>query len=144
MAQINGILNIVVQQDANELRMGCDRTPILLAWGVKKKFLMPQTSGEMLRGLLGELYEELRSLVDNNGESVSLYEIPSGEVFKVEYQARGEDFDVVFKLVEEATSSAASDRSAPSPPGRRATLRAAQSGSRSRWRRGQMVVPAQG
>ncbi|MEL6179812.1 MAG: ATPase, T2SS/T4P/T4SS family, partial [Myxococcota bacterium] len=58
MPQIDGILNIVVHQNATELRMGTDRVPKLLRHGEPKRFMMPGTNEETLRELLGELLSD--------------------------------------------------------------------------------------
>ncbi len=118
--QINGILNIVVQQDATEIRMGCDRTPQLFQGGVKKRFVMPQTSGEMLRGLLGELLDGgVEAALKGGAESVLDHQIPSGEVFKARFKGREseEGFDVVFSRVVEAPRAATPEEPAAASAG---------------------------
>ena len=54
MARIDSLLAIVSQQAANELRMGTDREPKMLANGAVKRLSMPTTTEETLRDLLGE------------------------------------------------------------------------------------------
>ncbi|MFO0674562.1 MAG: hypothetical protein U0235_33940 [Polyangiaceae bacterium] len=55
MARVDSILSIVLSQGANELRVGTDREPKMLAHGSPKRFNMPATDEVTLRELLGEL-----------------------------------------------------------------------------------------
>jgi twitching motility protein PilT len=54
MARIDSLLSIVVQQGADELRLGTDREPRMFAAGVPKRLTVPSTSEETLRTLLGD------------------------------------------------------------------------------------------
>jgi twitching motility protein PilT len=54
MARIDSLLSIVVQQGADELRLGTDREPRMFAGGVAKRLTVPSTSEETLRTLLGD------------------------------------------------------------------------------------------
>ena len=87
MPQIDGILNIVIQQNATELRMGTDRVPKLLRHGVPRRFMMPGTSEETLRELLGELLsEEVEATLRAQGRA------------RLDYTPEGmDDFEVLFK-----------------------------------------------
>ena len=60
MARIDSLLAIVVQQGANELRVGSDREPKMLAHGAAKRLQMPVTTGETLRALLGDILSPTR------------------------------------------------------------------------------------
>ncbi len=55
MARIDSLLSIVAQQGANELRVGSDREPKMLANGAAKRLAIPAMSSETLRDLLGEI-----------------------------------------------------------------------------------------
>ena len=55
MARIDSLLGIVNQQAANELRMGTDREPKMLAYGAAKRLSIPTTPEETLRDLLGDI-----------------------------------------------------------------------------------------
>jgi twitching motility protein PilT len=55
MARIDSLLAIVNQQAANELRMGTDREPKMLAYGAAKRLSIPTTTEDTLRDLLGEI-----------------------------------------------------------------------------------------
>src|SRR5690348_16751863 len=55
MARIDRILSLVADQGANELRLGTDREPKMLAYGATKRLSLPTTSEDMLRDLLGEI-----------------------------------------------------------------------------------------
>ena len=54
MARIDSLLSIVVQQGADELRLGTDRDPRMFAAGVPRRLTVPSTSEETLRTLLGD------------------------------------------------------------------------------------------
>lgn len=55
MARVDSLLSILVQQGANELRLGTDREPKMLAFGTPKRLAIPSTPADMLRELLGEI-----------------------------------------------------------------------------------------
>lgn len=55
MARIDRVLSIVAEQGANELRVGTDREPKMLAYGAVKRLSIPMTTEETLRDLLGEI-----------------------------------------------------------------------------------------
>src|SRR4051812_33893884 len=55
MARIDSILSIVLRQGANELRVGADREPKMLANGTPKRLSIPKTSEMTLRELLGDI-----------------------------------------------------------------------------------------
>src|SRR5580698_9199022 len=55
MARVDSILSILVHQGANELRLGTDREPRLLAHGAARRLSIPVTPEETLRELLGEI-----------------------------------------------------------------------------------------
>jgi twitching motility protein PilT len=55
MARVNSLLSIVVDQNANELRLGSDREPKMLAYGAPTKLSMPKMNDETVRSLLGEI-----------------------------------------------------------------------------------------
>ncbi|HEU4406988.1 MAG TPA: PilT/PilU family type 4a pilus ATPase [Polyangiaceae bacterium] len=78
MAGIDSILNIVVQQGADELRLGTDRAPKMLALGVPKRLSIPATSEEMLRHLLGPLLSDERERSLRLGERVEFSYEPAG------------------------------------------------------------------
>jgi len=55
MARIDSLLAIVVDQGANELRIGSDREPKMFASGVPKKLHLPAMPEQTIRDLLGEI-----------------------------------------------------------------------------------------
>ncbi len=55
MARVNSLLSIVVDQGANELRLGSDSEPKMLAFGSVTKHSMPKMGTETVRALLGEI-----------------------------------------------------------------------------------------
>ncbi len=55
MAGIDQILSFIVQQGANELRLGSDQEPQAFAAGVRRRFAMSPTPESTLRQLLGDL-----------------------------------------------------------------------------------------
>lgn len=94
MPRIDGILNIVVQQDATELRLGSGRVPKLFRLGTPKRFMMPETSEGMLRELLGELFEpELEEELNTRGTARTTYETPTLGLFDIIYTLRFADDD---------------------------------------------------
>ncbi len=102
MARIDSILALVDRQGANELRLGSDREPQMFADGAQKRLVMPKTSTETLRELLGELLPADREkLLVAQGQVQFLHEAPSLGPFRVALTRRGPpggplELDVVF------------------------------------------------
>jgi twitching motility protein PilT len=78
VAGIDSILNIVIQQGADELRLGTDRAPKMLALGTPKRLSIPATSEEMLRHLLGPLLTDERERGMRAGARVEFTYEPAG------------------------------------------------------------------
>ena len=72
MARINSLLSIVVDQGANELRLGSDREPKMLAFGSPTKLSMPKMNNETVRALLGELLTPENDAIVTGGGRVEL------------------------------------------------------------------------
>src|SRR5437868_1300194 len=72
MARIDSILSIVVRQGADELRVGADREPKMLASGTPKRLSIPKTSEATLRELLGDILSPERDEVLRAGGRVEL------------------------------------------------------------------------
>jgi twitching motility protein PilT len=97
MARIDSLLSIVVAQGANELRLGVDREPKMLASGVPKRLSLPATPEETLRGLLDGLLDEARERAMRSERVEFEYEAPALGSFQVTVTRRGDrGFDVVF------------------------------------------------
>jgi twitching motility protein PilT len=98
MARIDSILGIVISQGANELRVGTDREPRMLAYGIAKKLSIPSTPADTLRELLGEiLNKEREEAMRARGRVEVAYDAGTLGAFKVTLTARGDSaFDVAF------------------------------------------------
>jgi twitching motility protein PilT len=98
MARIDSILGIVVSQGANELRVGADREPRMLAYGIAKKLSIPSTPADTLRELLGEiLTREREEAMRAKGRVEVAYDAGALGAFKVTLTARGDTlFDAAF------------------------------------------------
>lgn len=98
MARVDSLLAMLGPQNANELRMGADREPKILAFGAPKRFSMPSTNEETLRDLLGELLSaEREDALKTKGRVDFVYDAPAGR-FQVGMAARAgaTGFDVTF------------------------------------------------
>ncbi|MEO8876903.1 MAG: PilT/PilU family type 4a pilus ATPase [Polyangiaceae bacterium] len=114
MARIDSILAMLKPQGANELRVGTDREPKILAFGTAKRFSMPATNEETLRDLLGELMSpERQQLLAGKGRVDFIYEAPGLGGFQVGMAMRSskDGFDVTF-----LKSNRVEKREAPPPP----------------------------
>jgi twitching motility protein PilT len=90
MARIDSILALVDRQGANELRLGTDREPQMFADGAQKRLVMPKTSTETLRELLGELLPADREkMLVAQGQVQFLHEAPAFGPFRVTLTRRG-------------------------------------------------------
>jgi twitching motility protein PilT len=111
MARVDSLLSILLQQNADELQLGTDREPKMLARGALKKLSLPATPEETLRDLLGEILSpEREQALRAKGRLHEKYVSASHGAFDVKIAARpGEGFDVSF--VREATVEATAPRS---------------------------------
>jgi twitching motility protein PilT len=98
MARIDSLLSIVVQQGADELRLGTDREPRMFAAGVPKRLTVPATSEETLRTLLGDtLHPDPFAEMQARGRVEFVYEARGMGSFRVTATTRATGgFDVVF------------------------------------------------
>jgi len=109
MARIDRILSIVADQGANELRVGTDREPKMLAYGSVKKLSIPSTSEEMLRDLLGEiLAPDREEAMRARGRVDVVYEAGGLGAYQVSLTSRADHgFDAVFRKSSARAISAA-------------------------------------
>jgi twitching motility protein PilT len=98
MARVDSILSILVHQGANELRLGTDREPKLLAHGAARRLSIPVTPEETLRELLGEILDpEREQTLRARGRLDVQYEAAGMGTFQVHLSARaGRGFDATF------------------------------------------------
>jgi twitching motility protein PilT len=98
MARIDAILSIARQQGANELRVGTDREPKMLASGAPKRLSIPATPEKTLRDLLGDiLSKEREDDMRARGRIEFLYESSTLGPFHVSLVAiDGGGFEVIF------------------------------------------------
>src|SRR6185312_14160078 len=98
VARIDGLLRLVIQQGADELRLVTEREPKMYARGAPKRLSVPATSEETLRILLGDILspereEELKA----NGRAQTVYEAAGIGAFKVKLKlAASGGFEAVF------------------------------------------------
>src|SRR5262245_50763554 len=112
MARIDRILSLVTDQGANELRLGTDREPKMLAYGATKRLSLPTTSDEMLRDLLGEILSpEREASMHARGRIDVSYAAGAIGTFQVTLTHRSNGFDVTFRR-----SSAAPANALPASP----------------------------
>src|ERR1700734_3561877 len=97
MARVDSLLSILAQQGANELRLGTDREPKMLAFGAPKKLSIPSTPEDTLRELLGGILTEREQAVKAHGRVDFTYEAAGLGTFQVRLTARpAGGFDAVF------------------------------------------------
>jgi twitching motility protein PilT len=98
MARIDSLLSIVVQQGADELRLGTDREPRMFAAGVARRLTVPSTSEETLRTLLGDTLDPERfAEMQARGRVEFVHEARGLGSFRVTATTRATGgFDVVF------------------------------------------------
>jgi twitching motility protein PilT len=106
VARIDSLLSIVLDQNANELRLGVDREPRMLASGVPRRLSLPATPEDTLRELLAGLFDEAQEQALWSGATprpashapiARTYETPALGRFAVTATPRdGGGFDVVF------------------------------------------------
>jgi twitching motility protein PilT len=90
MSAIDSLLHLVDRQGANELRLGTDREPQMLADGTPKRLAIPKTDDEALRALLGDLLSvERRAALASTGRAEAVHEVPGLGPFRVTLTRRG-------------------------------------------------------
>ncbi|NUN14878.1 MAG: PilT/PilU family type 4a pilus ATPase [Myxococcales bacterium] len=95
MARIDGILNIVIVQNATEIRLDTGKPPKLLRSGAPLVFHMPPLDEETLIELLGPLWTSERFTLLESGESVEFqYDPPGLGVFEATLRKRAEKEDI--------------------------------------------------
>jgi twitching motility protein PilT len=121
MARVDSLLSILAQQGANELRLGTDREPKMLAFGAAKRLSIPTTPEDTLRELLGDiLTREREQALRTHGRAEVAYEAAGIGAFQVKLSARPGGFDVVF-LRETQRTPPVTPAPAPSPAASAAT-----------------------
>ncbi|HEY8075488.1 MAG TPA: hypothetical protein VIF62_15295, partial [Labilithrix sp.] len=116
MARIDRILAIVVDQGANELRVGTDREPVMLAYGARKKLSLPKTPDDMLRDLLGELLSaDTEAQLRANAAGRIEVDYDAGELghFRTTLVAREGGIDATFVRSTKAAATSATRIAAP-------------------------------
>jgi twitching motility protein PilT len=116
MARVDSLLSILVQQGANELRLGTDKEPKMLAFGTAKRLSIPVTPEDTLRELLGEVLTPERELaLKSHGRTEASYEAAGLGGFHVKLTGRPGGFDVVFLRESRRATAAAVPATAPTP-----------------------------
>jgi twitching motility protein PilT len=114
MARIDSLLSIVIAQGANELRLGTEREPKMLASGVTKRLALPSTPEATLRELLDGLLDPAREQAMRAGRVEFAYDAPGLGAFQVTATRRADGFDVVFVRAAAARARSAAEV-APAP-----------------------------
>lgn len=103
MPGIDSLLSLVVQQGADELRLGTDIAPKMFQGGVQKRLTIPEISGSTLRELLGPLFTSDHESELRSGKRIeATHALPDGSGFLAVFTLRGPAtvdliaFDVVF------------------------------------------------
>src|ERR1700729_4156070 len=97
MARVDSLLSILAQQGANELRLGTDKEPRMLAFGTPKRLSIPTTPEDTLRELMGEILTcDREKQMRAAGRIEASYEVPGLGPFQVKLSARADGFDVIF------------------------------------------------
>ena len=102
VARIDGLLRLVIQQGADELRLIVEREPKMFARGQPKRLSVPATSEETLRILLGDILSpEVEAELNEQGHAESAYEAAGLGLFRVKFKlAETGGFEVAFLLAE--------------------------------------------
>lgn len=96
LAPVDSILRILIQEGADELRLGIGKAPRLLARGAAKRFHLPETNEEMMRHLLGDLLTTERQFaLRHDGRVDFVYAAAKTGTFKVTLVARAGEPDAL-------------------------------------------------
>ena len=87
VARIDGLLRLILQQGADELRLLVEREPKMFARGQPKRLSVPATSEETLRILLGDILSpECEHALNAVGHSETTYEAAGLGLFRVNFK----------------------------------------------------------
>jgi twitching motility protein PilT len=116
MAKIDRLLSLVLDQNANELRIGTDREPKMLAYGTAKRLALPSMDAETVRDLLGEiLSSEREALLAKQGRVDAGYDAGKLGTFALTLTSRNDGFDAVFRKSSATAVAASVPAPAPAP-----------------------------
>jgi twitching motility protein PilT len=118
MARIDSILSIMVKQGGNELRVGTDREPRILASGTPIRLSLPATPESTLRDLLGDILSAEREEAMRAKNRIEVvYEGGALGAFRVALTAREtRGFDAVFFLgAARSSKGRAAEPATPAP-----------------------------
>jgi twitching motility protein PilT len=97
MARIDSLLSIAIDQGANELRIGSNREPKMLAYGVPKRLNIPAMTMDMVREMMGEILSpEREEALRTKGRIETPYQSEKVGGFQVTLTHRADGLDVVF------------------------------------------------
>jgi twitching motility protein PilT len=97
MARIDSLLSIAIDQGANELRIGSDREPKMLAYGVPKRLNIPAMGLDMVREMMGEILSaEREEALRARGRLETPYQSEKVGAFQVTLTLRADGLDAVF------------------------------------------------
>jgi twitching motility protein PilT len=97
MARIDSLLSIVLDQGANELRIGTNREPKMLAYGAAKRLNIPAMGDDMVRELMGEILSaEREANLRAKGRLETPYASDKLGAFQVTMTVRPDGIDAVF------------------------------------------------
>lgn len=83
MRAIDGLLKIMVTQEATELRLAPNRPPRLFRGSEERVLTMPATSPELLQSLLGDLLSPHQAALRERGDASFVYRSETGVDFDV-------------------------------------------------------------
>ena len=119
MNALHSLLKMVVTQQADELRLGVDRAPLVLAQGVPKNLTLAETGEIVLRQMLGALLSAEATATLGRGALFTTTYDAGAQLgsYRVEFVPRDAGFDVTFKpgVEAEAEATLLVDAAAPLP-----------------------------
>jgi twitching motility protein PilT len=116
MARIDSLLSIAIDQGANELRIGSNREPKMLAYGVPKRLNIPSMTTEMVREMMGEILSpEREEALRAKGRLETPYQSEKVGGFQVTLTVRPDGIDAVF--LRAGARNAGKAAAAPAPSG---------------------------
>ncbi len=110
MNALHSLLKMVVAQQADELRLGVERAPVVLTEGVPKNLTLAETGERVLRQMLGSLLSpEAEASLARGAEFNSIHDAGDGlGVYQVHFQPRLQreaGFDVTLTTAREPTQT---------------------------------------
>ena len=99
MPHVDSLLALALRSGADELRLGDDQAPAMLARGVQKRLAIPATDADTLHDLLGELLDaDVEAKLRAGSKAERQHVIAGVGAFRATFARRAHGLEVHFQI----------------------------------------------